>query len=367
MKAPFALSMILVTLLSSAAVAQDTSITFHLLPKYVGGPTTSTTTLEQPLPIYFTITGLEPNTDYDQAHMGFLQKGTSTVRGSKWTVNGWISPSTQLYYKKSDALGAVTGWAYVRTPSSFFVGIDTTQIRIRVRKTGSAVNVTFDSEPLTSLDISASATGATAGAIIYGFVDSTLYGGKIAFVYGESGTRPLSAWFVLPDRAKWTTDFFTTRMDTLYRRGGYFQLVVPTNTKIAKIEIRDTLNVVAKTWTSTQWTSGAAGSKTEINFALAGVLEKENGNLPRSFLLEQNFPNPFNPATDIQFSMKNRETVHITVYDVLGKEIETLVREELGAGIYTINWNAEGLPSGVYYYRMNAGLFSQTRKMILMK
>lgn len=346
-------------------LTQAQTIQWGLIPKYAGGAKTSSTTLEQPLAVHFTISGLEPNTDYNQAHMGFLTTGTTSVRGSKWTVNGWISPSTVLFYKKSDDQGTISGWAYLRTPSSYFVGVDAAQIRIRVQKAGTTTNITFDSNPLTIIELNQTAAGDTAGAIIYGYVDSVQYGGMIAVAYGNDA-RPLSSWFVLPDRNTWVNDLYTTRMDTLLRRGGYFQLVVPDNQSITKIEIRDSLNVVKKTWTSTQWMSGGAGTKTEINFALASV-NRENGITPGRYSLEQNFPNPFNPSTQIRFSLKQSGYVSLKIYDMLGKEIETLVNINLTEGTYTAQWNTNGVPSGIYFYTLRTGQFSETRKMVLVR
>jgi hypothetical protein len=89
--------------------------------------------------------------------------------------------------------------------------------------------------------------------------------------------------------------------------------------------------------------------------------------LPLNYTLEQNFPNPFNPSTSIQYAVSNRQFVSLKVYDVLGNEIEILVSEEKTAGTYELTWYAEQLPSGVYFYQLKAGEFVQTRKMILMK
>jgi hypothetical protein len=322
--------------------------------------------LEQPIAVYFTVSGLEANTDYNQAHMGFLTKGTTSVRGSKWTPNGWISPSTVLFYKRSDAEGKVKGWAFLRTPSSYIVGTDTSQIRLRLQKVGTSTNITFDSQPLTSLNIAESATGNSAGAIIYGYLDSLQYGGSIIVAYGDTGSRPLSSWFVLTGRDTWTNDFFSTRMDTLLRKGGYFQLVVPTNQKIAKLEIRDTLNDVKKTWMSDQWISGGAGSKTEINFALSSV-SRFGSSVPEAYVLQQNYPNPFNPSTTIRFSVLQKGFVALKIHDLLGKEIMTLVNEELNNGTYVSVWDAGNLPSGIYIYTMRTNGYSESRKMMLLR
>jgi len=100
----------------------------------------------------------------------------------------------------------------------------------------------------------------------------------------------------------------------------------------------------------------------------------DRGLLPEIFILEQNYPNPFNPDTKIQYSVPQLSNVTIKVYDVLGREIETLVNELKSTGTYEITWYAEGLPSGVYTYRLQVvstkrqeGSFSQCRKMILLK
>jgi hypothetical protein len=89
--------------------------------------------------------------------------------------------------------------------------------------------------------------------------------------------------------------------------------------------------------------------------------------IPSSYSLQQNYPNPFNPATNIKFAIPKNEFVKITVFDMLGKEIETLVNEQLAPGTYETNWNASNYPSGVYFYKLSAGDFSETKKMLLLK
>jgi photosystem II stability/assembly factor-like uncharacterized protein len=95
--------------------------------------------------------------------------------------------------------------------------------------------------------------------------------------------------------------------------------------------------------------------------------EKESGSTPGQFILEQNFPNPFNPSTKIKYSVPQLSQVQIKVFDVLGNEIEDLADEEKPAGTYELTWNAENLPSGVYFYQLKAGDFTQMKKMILLR
>ncbi|MHB8335839.1 MAG: T9SS type A sorting domain-containing protein [Ignavibacteriaceae bacterium] len=99
---------------------------------------------------------------------------------------------------------------------------------------------------------------------------------------------------------------------------------------------------------------------------ITGVKEEQN-NLPSNFTLEQNYPNPFNPTTTINYSVSKTSMVTIKVYDILGNEVASLMNEERPAGRYSVNFNASKLASGVYFYRMQAGSFVETKKLILMK
>ncbi len=89
--------------------------------------------------------------------------------------------------------------------------------------------------------------------------------------------------------------------------------------------------------------------------------------LPNDFKLEQNYPNPFNPTTTIRYSIPKESFVTIKVYDVIGKEITSLVNERKSTGNYSINFNASNLPSGIYFYRMQAGNFVSTKKLVLLR
>jgi hypothetical protein len=88
---------------------------------------------------------------------------------------------------------------------------------------------------------------------------------------------------------------------------------------------------------------------------------------PLTFSLNQNYPNPFNPLTQITFSVPKATNVTLKVYDILGQEIALLVNERKQAGEYNVTWNAEGVTSGVYFYRIVAGGFIQTNKMVVVK
>jgi hypothetical protein len=102
--------------------------------------------------------------------------------------------------------------------------------------------------------------------------------------------------------------------------------------------------------------------------SLAGpTTAPEENNLPANYALFQNYPNPFNPVTRIVFQIPASQFVSITIYDILGKEVKKVLHKEVAAGTHTVTWNASGTPSGIYFYRLTAGGFTQTRKLLLLK
>jgi len=104
----------------------------------------------------------------------------------------------------------------------------------------------------------------------------------------------------------------------------------------------------------------------ELTNPVIGITPISN-EIPRSFELKQNYPNPFNPVTNIEFSIAKTNVTSLTVFNSLGQLVATLVNQELKPGTYKYDFNASGLPSGSYYYRLTAGDFVKTNKMILVK
>jgi hypothetical protein len=111
---------------------------------------------------------------------------------------------------------------------------------------------------------------------------------------------------------------------------------------------------------------GIAVNDVELILAGPSAVETLEG-IPQGFHLFQNYPNPFNPSTSIKFSIPNEEFVSLKVFNSLGEEVAVLINETKPAGNYSVSFNASKLTSGIYFYKIAAGNFFQTRKMMLIK
>ncbi len=105
----------------------------------------------------------------------------------------------------------------------------------------------------------------------------------------------------------------------------------------------------------------------KINYGIITGIRQNEQSIPNNYLLFQNYPNPFNPSTKIKFALLQNSQTKLIIYDLLGREIQTLINKELEAGYHEINFDASSFPGGVYFYRIQAGDFIQTKKMILIK
>jgi len=162
---------------------------------------------------------------------------------------------------------------------------------------------------------------------------------------------PLGPWVTIDSISKMDTRYlrnstYTVRIDSLLVAEAHYYAVVSVDTKgnrsgLTSMVARDTI--------------------------LTGVRTPDVGSRPDQFVLGQNFPNPFNPSTTISFSLPTRSYVMLSVFNMLGQKVIELVRGEREAGSYSFTFDASGLASGVYLYRMQAGSFVQTKKLVVVK
>ncbi|MBE2227903.1 MAG: T9SS type A sorting domain-containing protein [Ignavibacteria bacterium] len=124
-------------------------------------------------------------------------------------------------------------------------------------------------------------------------------------------------------------------------------------------------------WQSEKNVTVGSVSPDTINFYMTGInvigIEPVTGIVPKSFNLSQNYPNPFNPVTNINVDIPKNSIVKVAVYDMLGKEVDVLVDQQLSAGSYKIDWNASRFASGIYFYRIITSEFADIKKMVLVK
>jgi len=112
----------------------------------------------------------------------------------------------------------------------------------------------------------------------------------------------------------------------------------------------------------------ALSDGTVVGFSTVTSNEANNNNIvPVEYGLQQNYPNPFNPSTNIQFSIPEQQLVQLKVYNVIGQEVATLVNDVMNQGNYSVAFNADNFSSGVYFYKLETGKFSEVKKMILAK
>lgn len=112
-------------------------------------------------------------------------------------------------------------------------------------------------------------------------------------------------------------------------------------------------------------TGGTTPISIQPGFVLVAITQ--NSTIASEYKLSQNYPNPFNPSTKIDFSLPNSTNVELKIFDVLGREVYTLLNEEFAAGNYSVDFNASELPSGMYFYKLTSGEFSEVKKMVLIK
>lgn len=131
-----------------------------------------------------------------------------------------------------------------------------------------------------------------------------------------------------------------------------------TNINILALAVSGT-NLIAGTDGSGVWTR-------PLSEMITGVADNRN-RIPTEFALNQNYPNPFNPSTVISYQLPVNSFVALKVYDVLGREMEVLVNERQSVGSHSAIFNASNLSGGVYFYRLQAGSYSETKKLMLLK
>ncbi len=140
---------------------------------------------------------------------------------------------------------------------------------------------------------------------------------------------------------------------------------LPSNPPVSALAIKVYSNTFAELYAGLfkDTTFGAEIYKLAVTVDVKEVSDQ----IPSDYKLQQNYPNPFNPSPTIQFSIPKESFTKLEIFNALGEKVSTLVSKTLSAGTYEYEWNAEGLPSGVYFSKLEAGEFISTKKMLMIK
>jgi hypothetical protein len=383
-----------------------------------GGPTPELTTLVLPqviqgingtnanrIPYAYRarITDLLANAEYRYINQVVTSADAPTTNGAgncifvpptgnfvRTTSPGLVNTGTYGTFT-TDATGTYDGW-FVTEPSGNARFVPGSHIFMRVILNDGAGGTTVatrltttDSVRVVKLD---PAVSDSTGTGLRG--NSSASPGDFVLAYdnaydnADGTSRPASGTFVENDGTNNSTGnnyaaFYANNVNTI---DGAFGMVLPNVLPggVQRVErrSRSTGSVVAYAldadgvWPSGANTVNPSGGTTEIVLTADDVNQLTTDvnfleDVPRQFALAQNYPNPFNPSTTIVYRVGSRESVSLKIYDVLGREVVTLVNGKKDPGEHTVEWNAENIPSGVYYYRLMAADRVETRKAVLLK
>jgi hypothetical protein len=201
-------------------------------------------------------------------------------------------------------------------------------------------------------------------------------GGGGVFLSTNSGTSWTPVNTGLPDQYEQTVDALAVSGTNLFAGDDYYGVFLttnnganwtPVNTGLTDIPT-DTHRFLSLAVSGTNLFAGTSDDgvwRRPLSELLSVPLASSES--PTEFSLGQNFPNPFNPSTIIQYTLPHRAHVTLTVYNTLGQQIATLVNSDIDAGYHELQFNATSLASGVYFYRMQAGGYVQTRSLCLIR
>jgi hypothetical protein len=161
----------------------------------------------------------------------------------------------------------------------------------------------------------------------------------------------------------WTTDHWEKFQAVRFTFVGLGAQPATTPAGTSGVSAADVLEAVTLIWFDSAWVNFG---RISYSYEPATAVEYSGGK-PDGYRLEEGYPNPFNPSTTISFSIPERSFVRMTIHDVMGREVARLVQGDLPAGEHTLTWDAAGMPTGAYHVRMQAGGFSETRKLVLMR
>ena len=275
----------------------------------------------------------------------------TTDAGSTWDSTGMFLPVT----------GSEAGWnnAMCVIGTNIWFGTNNTKVYHSTNSglTGSwTAGVTTGNVSTYGVWFTSATNGMCVGTIAQKTTDGGTTWVNAGTVGGAGNMTSLCGngtnyWLSRGNNTYGTTDFGTT-----WTAAGYTGTTALWGTSITT----NTLGCL------TGWSVGATGTVVKLN-GVPLAINDPSVNIPDNYRLEQNYPNPFNPTTKITFALPVAGNVELKVFDLLGREVATLVNSDLSAGIHSIPFDASSMASGVYIYKLSSGTFTDSKKMVLIK
>lgn len=275
--------------------------------------------------------------------------GNGTVKYTSNTGMNWISRNFS---------GSTNMCVFAFSPTLVMVGGFGSAGYI-ARSTNAGVNWSFPGLPATIMDVRFiqfpdANTGYTGGLALGGqggMCKSTDGGLSWSLLAGYVGSTPLNAYFINANTGYVVNSSSELKMTT---DGGasWVNQTIPASGSYADITGSGSFAIIA-------------GRRIAINTTVS--IQQVSNEVPAAFSLEQNFPNPFNPVTQINFSLSKSGFIMLQVTDITGREVTRLIEDSYAPGTYRIDFDASRFTSGVYFYRLQTAEFTQTKKMILIK
>jgi photosystem II stability/assembly factor-like uncharacterized protein len=331
----------------------------------------------------FSVYFINTNTGWVTGGMGQIYKTTSS--GNSWQTMGL--PTSNIYYSAyflNDQTGWLAGSAVYKTTNGgsnfssqnmgigFFYSIYFTDANTgwlcgaigQIYKTTNAgttweVKTSNTTVDLNSVYFANNQTGWCSAA--NGRIFKTTNGGNNWVNFSGAGSCSLNAIYFNDSLSGWIAGCNGTVYKTI--NGGLNWQLLPT-------PVTGNLRSIRFVNMNTGWCSGDSGKIIKTTNGGITLISPLSNEIPEKFSLSQNYPNPFNPSTKIQFTISASSSVaqtFMSVYDILGREVTTLVNQQLSPGTYEVNWDASNQPSGLYFYKLTSGEYTETRKMILTK
>ena len=291
--------------------------------------------------------------------IGFMYGDPVGGRWSLWgTINGGITWDSSSFYIPQN--GNETGWNnsmfFDRYGGVVWFGTNNTRVYRTFNLLNWSVQPTTGQPNSYAVWFNSTTNGMTGGDSIM----STTNGGNdwLSPLTQPLGTGIITGITGVSDNW-WVTRYSTSIYYSPDNGSTWFEdYAAPSGNYTHIAKARNGSNIVL-------WAVRTEGgiSRSEIPIGVAPV----SNNIPKKYNLMQNYPNPFNPSTKIRFDIPNSGNVKLTIFDELGREVAVLVNNKLNAGSYSADFNGSNISSGVYFYRITAGDYTMTKKMILSK